>query len=64
MCGHQVINLNEPYLWWVYSNINAGTISLLTLNPFNVYNKLFPVHLYNFSNLLALVMTSYNLAKK
>jgi hypothetical protein len=64
MCGHEVINLIEPYLWRVDSNVNTGTISLLTLNPFNVYNKLFPVHLYNFPNLLTLVMTSYNLGKR
>jgi len=46
------------------SNINTGTISLLSLNPFNVYNKFLSVYLHNFPNLLALIMTSYNLGKE
>lgn len=46
------------------ANISSGTISLLPLDPFNVNNKLLPVYLDDFPNLLALVMAPNNLKKK
>ena len=40
------------------SNINGGTVSLFSLNSFDVNDKLFTVALNNFSYLLTLVMAS------
>lgn len=43
------------------SNINCGTISFFTLNPFNVNDVFLSVYLDNFANLLTSKMSSYNL---
>ena len=50
--------MSVTYLGWMNSNINGGTVSLFSLNSFDVNDKLFTVALNNFSYLLTLVMTS------
>lgn len=43
------------------SNINSGTISFFTLDPFNVDDIFFPIDLDNLANLLTSEMSSYYL---
>ena len=50
--------MSVTYLGWMNSNINGGTVSLFSLNSFDVNDKLFTVALNNFSYLLAFVMAS------
>lgn len=43
------------------TDVRTGTVRLLSLNPLNVYHKFLTINLYHFANLLALVVTPYNL---
>lgn len=49
------------HLGWVDTNWCIGTIGLLTLDSFNVDDEFLSVHLDNFANGVALVVTTHNL---
>ena len=49
------------YFWWVDANWDSCSVGLLTLDPLDVDHELLSVALDDFANLLALVVTSYNL---
>lgn len=55
------IKLSNSHLWWMDTNIDTSSVGFLSLNSFNVYDKLLPVHLYYLANLLALVVAPHNL---
>lgn len=52
------LKLDNQELWWMDSNVNVGSIGLLSLYSFNVYNELLAVNLNNFADLVSLVVTS------
>lgn len=54
---HRIID----YLRGVDTDVCTRSIGLFTLNPLDVDNKLFTVHLDNLANLLSFVVSTYNL---
>lgn len=46
------------------SDIDVGSVGFLSLDSFNVNNELFAVHLHNFTDLVAFVMSADDLKEK
>ena len=46
------------------TDVNGGTISLVSVDSFDVDNELFTVNLYHLAHLLSLEVSSHNLMEK
>merc|ERR1712156_918986 len=55
------LELYNAHLRGMDTNINRGSICLFTLNAFNVHTEFLAIALNNLADLLAFVMTTYNL---